>query len=535
MTAQALGLFLFTASLYLVTLLSFGFAAVMFFGAAPRKLNLLWIFTCISIGVWSFGLAKEVSVSSLSASYFWTAWVCYTGASLVPAFFYHFVCELTGNSNRKSIVLGYLGALIFLALSYSGKLLGIYSSALLNFYTLPKPIYWTFTVYYGLFATLSHFLLFKELFRSQGERRSQLAWVSWSTLVGFSGGATTFLPIFGFEIIPLGVILVLFYVPAVSYAIFRYRLLDVNLGIRRTLVYSIVVLFLGTLYLALIYLGARTVEPYLGLRSTTSALVAVGLVILLFEPLRRWTQQMIDRLFLRERIDALPVALRDEVLNLYSSGLSHELKAPLAHILAPAELTLLELRDLEKQSVSTDKVLSKAQERLQYIIDQVMEASRRFEALRGGRGELDLEPVNIREVIESAVNENRSLSERKKAQIIPQVAADGLRVRGHRKQLEIVFINLIKNALESGAKTVTIRAQVKTSHVEIQVEDNGEGISAKDAAHIFEPHFTTKGKSGTGIGLYLCRQIIDRHKGQISARSNREKGTAFTVLLPRHG
>lgn len=117
-----------------------------------------------------------------------------------------------------------------------------------------------------------------------------------------------------------------------------------------------------------------------------------------------------------------------------------------------------------------------------------------------------------------------------------QTKGDGL-LNADRSQLEQVLINLIKNAIESGATEVSLTAQPLPSpsggggtDTAIHVSDNGAGMTPDVLAHAFVPFYTTK-PSGTGIGLSLCRQIILKHGGHISVNSHPGLGTTFTITL----
>ena len=117
-----------------------------------------------------------------------------------------------------------------------------------------------------------------------------------------------------------------------------------------------------------------------------------------------------------------------------------------------------------------------------------------------------------------------------------QTKGDGL-LTADRSQLEQVLINLVKNAIESGATEVSLTAQPLPSpsggggtDTAIHVSDNGAGMTPDVLAHAFVPFYTTK-PSGTGIGLSLCRQIILKHGGHISVDSHPGLGTTFAITL----
>jgi len=100
-------------------------------------------------------------------------------------------------------------------------------------------------------------------------------------------------------------------------------------------------------------------------------------------------------------------------------------------------------------------------------------------------------------------------------------------------KLEIVFVNLITNAVEAinGAGSININAKTAANDIIIEVEDSGPGIAEEDLDKIFEPLFTTK-QNGTGLGLSSCMNIIERHRGTISVKNN---PTIFTIKLPKIG
>jgi C4-dicarboxylate-specific signal transduction histidine kinase len=110
---------------------------------------------------------------------------------------------------------------------------------------------------------------------------------------------------------------------------------------------------------------------------------------------------------------------------------------------------------------------------------------------------------------------------------------------GDRGQLQQVFLNLIMNAIEA-MSSVTDRARVLlirsdliegSSDVVVVVEDSGTGIEGESSDHVFEPFFTTK-STGTGVGLTICRVIIEAHGGSLQASANKPYGAIFRVTLP---
>jgi signal transduction histidine kinase len=102
-------------------------------------------------------------------------------------------------------------------------------------------------------------------------------------------------------------------------------------------------------------------------------------------------------------------------------------------------------------------------------------------------------------------------------------------------QLNQVFLNLLINSKQAikGKGTISITTFVKNNKTHIVIKDNGVGIPKEKLRRIFDPGFTTKGRGvGAGLGLSICYQIIQDHRGEIKVESVLGKGATFTVVLP---
>jgi signal transduction histidine kinase len=106
---------------------------------------------------------------------------------------------------------------------------------------------------------------------------------------------------------------------------------------------------------------------------------------------------------------------------------------------------------------------------------------------------------------------------------------EGLRIRADARQAEQVLINLLRNAVEAHSTRIELRgSHNERGDVILQVIDNGAGVSPEHLDSIFVPFFTTK-RNGTGVGLSVCRQIMQANQGFISVRSAPGEGCVFTL------
>jgi PAS domain S-box-containing protein len=216
-----------------------------------------------------------------------------------------------------------------------------------------------------------------------------------------------------------------------------------------------------------------------------------------------------------------------------AAAMAHEIKQPLTGIVTGGNAGLRWLSkptpDLEEVRTALELIVSEGNRASQVIdgIRAMFKNDIREKAL------LDINDV-IREVIEllhSKLQKHQILVETELNSELPSVLAD-------RIQLQQVITNLVANAIDAMA-TVTDRARMlwvksvihESDGVLIIVEDSGAGINPDDADRIFHPFFTTKSE-GTGIGLSICRSIIESHDGRLSLSSTSNRGSVFEILLP---
>jgi signal transduction histidine kinase len=120
-------------------------------------------------------------------------------------------------------------------------------------------------------------------------------------------------------------------------------------------------------------------------------------------------------------------------------------------------------------------------------------------------------------------------------EVIKEIQPDLPTIVADRRQLQEVLFNIIRNAGQAikPPGTIWVRAHEQGGEVRIEIADTGSGIPADKLEKIYDPFFTTKepGK-GTGLGLFIVRQIVERNKGRISVESTVGKGTTFFLDFP---
>jgi signal transduction histidine kinase len=116
------------------------------------------------------------------------------------------------------------------------------------------------------------------------------------------------------------------------------------------------------------------------------------------------------------------------------------------------------------------------------------------------------------------------------------ICEDACTLLGDPVQMTRAIQNVLINAIQASAEkkgSVAVSCLSKDFYVDVRVEDTGYGITPAQMAKIFDPYFTTKqGKSGTGLGLYITKKVVEDHNGSIKVDSTPQMGTSFTIRLP---
>jgi two-component system sporulation sensor kinase A len=145
-------------------------------------------------------------------------------------------------------------------------------------------------------------------------------------------------------------------------------------------------------------------------------------------------------------------------------------------------------------------------------------------------------PISISGIVREVVKSVTAMAAQNSVELKADVCDDACSLRGDSTQMTRAIQNVIINALQAASEkkgSVTVSCVRKDFYVDVRVEDTGYGITPAQMAKIFDPYFTTKqGKSGTGLGLYITKKVVEDHNGSIKVDSTPQVGTSFTVRLP---
>lgn len=222
---------------------------------------------------------------------------------------------------------------------------------------------------------------------------------------------------------------------------------------------------------------------------------------------------------------------KDEFL----AALSHELRTPLNAICGWAKMLRSGLLGQEKHARALEVIERNALIQTQ-LIDDLLDVSR----IVSGKLHLSLSSIDLREVVEMAVEGVRPQAEAKQIQLHAQLSPEPAIVHGDTARLQQVVWNLVTNAVKFTPTHghIDVKVHAINEGAEVIVRDNGQGISADFLPHVFErfrqsESGATRAHGGLGLGLTIVKRIVELHRGRVEGMSEGEgKGATFIVRLP---
>jgi signal transduction histidine kinase/DNA-binding response OmpR family regulator len=258
------------------------------------------------------------------------------------------------------------------------------------------------------------------------------------------------------------------------------------------------------------------------------------------------------RLFEETRQARAAAEEADAAKSSFLSTVSHELRTPLTSVLGFAKIIRRRLEErlfplipeedrkvqqAKRQVIENLDVVVSEGERLTKLIDDVLDLAK----IEAGKFTWNMAKVSVADVIERAISATASLFEAKKLNLVREVDSDLPAVNGDQDRLIQVVINLISNAVKfTDTGSITLSAHLKDAELVVGVKDSGIGIASGDQQKVFEKFkqvgdtLTDKPK-GTGLGLPICKEIVEYHGGRIWVESEPGQGSTFSFTLPTIG
>jgi two-component system sensor kinase FixL len=224
------------------------------------------------------------------------------------------------------------------------------------------------------------------------------------------------------------------------------------------------------------------------------------------------------------------------VLGEISATLAHELNQPLTAILSNAQAGQ---RLLGRGTADVDELR-------EILVDIVADTQRAGAVIRRLRdllrkGSTESTQIDLAEVVQIAGKTVNAAAHLRRVSVRYEIAPDLPTLQGNSTELTQVFLNLMLNAIDAmhdaarEEQTLVVHARLAEGPcVVVQVRDSGTGVPPEDLERIFDPFVSSK-RDGMGMGLPICRSIIERHRGRLWATNNPDRGATFHFTLPVPG
>ncbi|MER2513354.1 MAG: ATP-binding protein [Nitrosomonas ureae] len=257
----------------------------------------IWFFHTVTVAWWSFFLGIEVIQNTSSQALFWSR-VMHSGVCFLPAFFTHYVYALLDmrEKRKKLIVASYAGAGVLLALNLSGKLIASVSpKQYFHFYTDFSYFYPLLMLYFTCFILITHVEMYRALAGTKSKALvQQLKYMFLASSIGYTAGSFTYNPVFGVWVPPFIMYFMALYVFIMGYAIVRHKLFNIELIVKRTLVFASLLAFVFGIYTFATLFIKNVLSSFLFVSHFWSNALAIGLIVVGYDPLRKFLINLTD-------------------------------------------------------------------------------------------------------------------------------------------------------------------------------------------------------------------------------------------------
>ena len=225
-----------------------------------------------------------------------------------------------------------------------------------------------------------------------------------------------------------------------------------------------------------------------------------------------------------------------ELQNNFMMAVTHELKTPIAILQLNLEtIQKYALDDARKKSIL--EMSLRENQRLNELTDNILAAAR----LESGSFKKSRQEIDLTQIVHETIQEYKTRfdSNKEQGRKFNIQLEENLFVAGEPVLLKLVFNNLLSNAIKYSPKnsSINITLEKAATNAQLAIQDEGEGVPDREKKRIFEKFYrvgneATRSTKGTGLGLYLCKKIINGFGGKIFVEDHASKGSIFKILLP---
>ena len=293
----------FTFSGLLTSIATFLLGIIVLLGDRWKKrLYLIFALYSFSISLWSFCVSK-FTPDFQDPTLIWGR-LLHLGAILIPVFFIHFIYIFLNSKNKKILSIIYCFGSVFIILNLLTHLF-IKGTTNKIYYRFPTPSV-TYPLFFSFFAIgtiYGIYKLFKAYLESEGARRTQLKYLLFSSIFGYLGGMKNFMIIIGWEVFPIypyGSYAIPLYVAIVTYAILRHQLMEIEVVIKKTVVFASLLAFVLGVFITVAYLVGQL---FGGGKLLLSYAITSLIIVLFHRPLENWLVNATDKFLFQKKYE----------------------------------------------------------------------------------------------------------------------------------------------------------------------------------------------------------------------------------------
>lgn len=261
-----------------------------------------------------------------------------------------------------------------------------------------------------------------------------------------------------------------------------------------------------------------------------------GKIIQAYEKVKRIEEKEAEDAFRKECEIKMISTERLASLGTLAAGVAHEINNPLAVINESVGWIKLLLQKNEATNAPIRKELELPVEKIEKSVYRIKKITHPLLGIVR-KSDFSIAEINLNELLNDTIDLVRTEAQNKGVDVRLKTNSSPSSLWSDPYQLRQVIINLLNNAIQASTKggTVTVTLRQSSGSSEIEIHDQGKGIPEEHLTKIFEPFFSTKEPGeGTGLGLYVTRNIIEKLEGMIDVKSHLGKGATFRVVLPKY-
>lgn len=510
---------------------------------AQNRVHIIWSCFSFSVALWGLGIYKIALAVDVNSAVFWWR-IAEIGVIFIPVLLTHFVLEFLGFHKNKFLFALYLLTSFFVFINlFTNYFFGPVRFVFGQFYYITStPFYTLFIIAFLGLAIYDTFILYREYGRKEFFVKKQIEFFILAFIIGFSGGVTSFLPVYGIDTYPIFNFTIFISAILVSYSIFKYKLFNIKLLVAELLTFAI-----GAAVISQAVMADTLNGKILG--GTTSVFVLIAGVFLI-KSVKKEVALAEDLGVSNKKLEVsnrdLSVANEklkglDKLKSEFLSLASHQLRSPLTAI--KGYTSMLVEGSYGKLEEKQKEIVGNVQSTAQSMISMVEDFLNVSKIEQGGMQYVFVS-TDLSKMVATLFGEMKISAESKHLDFALEMdVEDTFTVNADAGKLKQVFLNLVDNSIKytpSGFVHMSLVRNREKNTVTFSVKDSGVGVGLEAKEKLFQKFNRGEGgklnTGGSGIGLYLAKEIAEAHEGRIWAESKGEgMGSQFYVELEAKG